>query len=76
MARGEEDTRGVEAFIDWVMGDANREIQRISGMGKAGNEDGLGTVQTDPSAGAKDFLAGTVHPRPWIVVSCGQAFGH
>ncbi|MCJ1311355.1 hypothetical protein MMC25_005026 [Agyrium rufum] len=30
--RGEEDLRGVEAFIDWIKGDACMEMRRIAGM--------------------------------------------
>lgn len=31
-ARGEEDMRGVEAFIGWCMGNANLEIRRVAGL--------------------------------------------
>ena len=31
-ARGEEDMRGVEAFVKWASGDVNAEIRRIAGM--------------------------------------------
>lgn len=53
---GDEDTRGVEAFVDWFMGDANREIQRIAGMGKGADTDGLGNVQVDGFTNGMDFL--------------------
>lgn len=45
--RGEEDLRGVGAFVDWFTGEANREIQRIAGMGKGADTLGLGNVQLD-----------------------------
>lgn len=32
LARGEEDMRGVEAFLEWASGDVNAEIRRIAGM--------------------------------------------
>lgn len=39
---GEEDTRGVEAFLDWAMGPENREIRRIAlEGGDEGKEDYL-----------------------------------
>lgn len=30
--RGEEDLRGVTAFITWCLGEGNREIRRVAGM--------------------------------------------
>ena len=33
LARGEEDLRGVEAFVAWCQGEGNAEIRRIAGMG-------------------------------------------
>jgi transcription initiation factor TFIID subunit 3 len=42
---GEEDTRGVDAFLAWAMGKANREIRRVALEGG----DGL----------QEDYLAGT-----------------
>jgi transcription initiation factor TFIID subunit 3 len=39
---GEEDTRGVDAFLEWVMGPENREIRRIAlEGGDEGKEDYL-----------------------------------
>ena len=55
--RGEEDLRGVGAFVGWFTGDANREIQRIAGMGKAADTLGLGNVQLDELNNV-DFLTG------------------
>lgn len=36
---GEEDTRGVDAFLEWAMGRGNREIQRIALEGGDGTKD-------------------------------------
>jgi transcription initiation factor TFIID subunit 3 len=47
--RGEEDMRGVEGFLDWVMGEHNKEIQRIAGL--TGD-----TIGDDDKA--EDFLTG------------------
>jgi transcription initiation factor TFIID subunit 3 len=38
---GEEDMRGVENFLGWVMGKANKEIKRIAFEGGDGKEDYL-----------------------------------
>ncbi|KAI9825294.1 MAG: hypothetical protein M1832_001328 [Thelocarpon impressellum] len=50
---GEEDTRGLDAFLDWVRGAANREIRRIAGM--EGNAEGSKDVLDVDGAG-EDFL--------------------
>ena len=31
-SRGQEDLQSVEAFVEWVKGDSNREIRRIAGV--------------------------------------------
>ena len=68
--RGQEDLQSVEAFIEWVKGDSNKEIRRIAGM--LPNE-GVGV---DAVIGEErgDFLAGGLHHRaallfPRIVLS-------
>ena len=39
---GEEDTRGVDVFLEWAMGPENKEIRRIALEGSdEGNEDYL-----------------------------------
>lgn len=44
---GKEDVRGVEAFVEWARGEANREIRRVALEGGEG-----GTV------GGDDYLTG------------------
>jgi transcription initiation factor TFIID subunit 3 len=45
---GEEDTRGVDAFLEWVTGAANKEIRRIAlEGGDDGREDFLIGLSTD-----------------------------
>ena len=48
---GEEDTRGMDAFLKWMMGDESKEIRRIAGM--LGTE---GEVDVEAGAVAEDFL--------------------
>lgn len=38
---GQEDMRGVEEFLDWVTGRANREIRRVALEGAEGKDDYL-----------------------------------
>ncbi|KAL9000604.1 MAG: hypothetical protein Q9188_005654 [Gyalolechia gomerana] len=56
---GQEDMRGIEAFLNWMQGDEHREIRRIAGLLE--NEapmPGLGT-----SAVKEDFLTGILSYR-------------
>ena len=53
-ALGEEDLRGVERFIEWMTGDANKEIRRVAGL--ASEEIAPGTE----GELKEDFLAGMV----------------
>lgn len=46
---GEEDTRGVEAFVAWAMGSLNREVKRIA---------------LDGDDEAVDYLDGELNPTP------------
>ncbi|MCJ1401938.1 hypothetical protein MMC11_005155 [Xylographa trunciseda] len=47
----EEDTRGMDAFLKWMMGDESREIRRIAGM--VGSE---GDVDVEIGSEREDFL--------------------
>ena len=51
---GEEDMRGVEAFVKWMKGEEHREIRRIAGF--IDNEALVPGV--DIPAGKEDFLTG------------------
>lgn len=51
---GEEDMRGVEAFVRWMTGEGNREIRRIAGL--APSEDEI--VALEASEAREDFLTG------------------
>lgn len=54
--RAEEDMRGMQAFLEWIMGEGNKEIRRIAGL--AGTEGEMAEVE---ALGEKeDFLAGMV----------------
>ena len=53
--RGEEDTRGVDSFVEWLKGPANREIRRIAGLTATEGE----VVDVEAGAGREDFLTGT-----------------
>ena len=52
--RGKEDLRGVEAFIQWAQGPANKEIRRIAGLLGGETE----TVNVDGSEVNEDYLTG------------------
>lgn len=60
--RGEEDLRGIDAFVAWCTGPENREIRRIAGLVPAA-EDGVGAAQGLGEGGAvldpqrEDFLS-------------------
>lgn len=56
--RGEEDTRGVDSFLEWLQGPVNREIRRIAGLAATNGE------MVDVEAGAErgDFLTGMSLP--------------
>ena len=51
---GEEDTRGVDAFLEWAMGPENKEIRRIALEG--GEE------------GKEDYLIGTSYPFDFLLL--------
>jgi len=51
---GQEDMRGVEGFVEWARGDANREIRRVALEGGEG-----GTV------GGDDYLTGELLQEEW-----------
>ena len=59
---GREDMRGLDAFLDWVTGEGNREIRRVAGMhvlGEAGTE----AVEVEKLGVGEDFLTGK---RGWF----------
>ncbi|KAI9819617.1 MAG: hypothetical protein M1827_007067 [Pycnora praestabilis] len=50
--RGEEDMRGIEVFLEWVRGNANREIRRVAGkVGETGD-----VVEVAALGEREDFL--------------------
>lgn len=51
---GEEDMRGLENFLDWVKGDANKEIRRIAGLASTEAE----VVDVEALGQKEDFLTG------------------
>lgn len=53
---GQEDMRGIDAFIKWMQGDEHREIRRIAGL----IENEAPVPGLDGSAEKEDFLAGTI----------------
>lgn len=59
---GEEDTRGVDAFIAWAMGKANQEIRRVALEGSDGlQEDYLAVLKKKHSATDEDSrYSGTI----------------
>ncbi|KAI9847408.1 MAG: hypothetical protein M1837_002597 [Sclerophora amabilis] len=60
----EEDVRGVIAFVDWVLGEGNREIRRVAGMANAVAAAAAAAaavgpgVGPGPAAGAKKAAGG------------------
>ncbi|KAI9727209.1 MAG: hypothetical protein M1834_008469 [Cirrosporium novae-zelandiae] len=50
---GEEDLRGVEVFLTWMRGDANKEIRRIAGLIATKGEVGADEAELE------DYLTGT-----------------
>lgn len=56
--RGEEDLRGVEAFMEWFGSDVNREIMRIAGTTTSKDGGALDTVKVDGTGNGDDFLTG------------------
>ena len=54
--KGEEDMRGIDAFIKWLTGDGNREIRRIAGLAPSEGE----IVALEASEQREDFLTGIV----------------
>ena len=51
--RGDEDMRGVEAFIAWAKGESNKEIRRIASLTAAEGE--IIEIEASPR---EDYLAG------------------
>ncbi|KAI9776570.1 MAG: hypothetical protein M1839_009474 [Geoglossum umbratile] len=51
---GEEDTRGLNAFVDWATGNGNREIRRIAGLVGPSGKDAIEAAAESPP---EDFLA-------------------
>ena len=51
---GEEDLRGIEAFVGWLLGEGNHEIRRIAGLAPSEGE----IVAMDASQTREDFLTG------------------
>lgn len=52
---GEEDMRGVEDFLTWMVGDEHKEIRRIAGLG----ETEAAFAGIDIPAEKEDYLTGT-----------------
>ena len=52
--RGEEDMRGMDAFLKWIVGEESKEIKRIAGMLAAGGEE----VDVEIGIEREDFLTG------------------
>lgn len=50
-SRDEEDTRGMDAFLKWMMGDESREIRRIAGMVSS-----EGDIDVEVGSEREDFL--------------------
>lgn len=53
-ARGEEDMRGIEGFIEWMKGEENQEIRRIAGLAPTPGE----VVEIEAEK-REDFLTGS-----------------
>ncbi|KAH0538863.1 hypothetical protein FGG08_004580 [Glutinoglossum americanum] len=53
---GEDDMRGVEAFLEWAVGDGNREIRRIAGLTTPGGKEPVVIAATGEPP-PEDFLA-------------------
>lgn len=53
---GEEDMRGVEDFLTWMVGDVHKEIRRIAGLG----ETEAAFAGIDISGEKEDYLTGTI----------------
>ena len=62
---GEEDTRGLDAFLEWAMGGGNREIRRIAGLVGPSGKDAIEVVAAAAETPPEDFLASTPpYPLP------------
>ncbi|KAL8731115.1 MAG: hypothetical protein Q9166_003643 [cf. Caloplaca sp. 2 TL-2023] len=57
---GEEDMRGIEAFVKWAMGEESREIRRVAGL----IETEAPLPGIDVPAEKEDFLTGMCLKRP------------
>ncbi len=53
---GEEDLRGVQGFIDWIMGDAHHEIRRIAGRAMTRDQGPLGGMDVAGPMVREDYL--------------------
>ena len=58
-SRGEEDMRGMKAFIHWMEGEGNKEIRRIAGLAGAEGE----VVDIEAVEEKEDFLSGNFLTR-------------
>ena len=54
--RGEEDMRGIEAFVDWLSGETNKEIRRIAGLARNEGE----VVDVEPGTEREDYLTSII----------------
>ncbi|KAI9869092.1 MAG: hypothetical protein M1813_002916 [Trichoglossum hirsutum] len=54
---GEEDLRGLEAFLEWAVGEGNREIRRISGLVAPRGKEAVGAVTASADSLPEDFLS-------------------
>ena len=54
----DDDMRGLDAFLAWVRGDANKEIRRIAGLERTEGD----MVEVEVGAEREDFLTGNGSP--------------
>jgi transcription initiation factor TFIID subunit 3 len=60
---GDDDLRGIEAFVNWVTGSANQEIRRIAGLVATGD-----MPEVDQAQEKEDYLSGREVFLPGIVL--------
>ncbi|KAI9802509.1 MAG: hypothetical protein M1833_001581 [Piccolia ochrophora] len=53
---GEEDMRGLDNFLEWIVGDGNREIRRVAGMQVVG-EAAADAAELEKLSAGEDFLS-------------------
>lgn len=58
---GEEDMRGIEAFVGWMKGEGNREIRRVAGLIPSKAEKKAESLSLDPAEPREDFLTSMFH---------------